>query len=254
MSLISSLSLCLIIFKLNLFPGYELISFNPDDQSVVLNGMTTLSNIQLATPIIDGVESMQGNLHLSSGPSSLSINSESIEFKSPGGLKVISSKTGEEIFPAKLSSLSLPSELSSLSLPGGVKGIKKIRSPINEDMVIESKTGRILIRGNQGVTLDSKIVTITGGEVNIKSSNGSIQLTAGSADYANGIIESDPDAGIFLTGIPTMNHDDTYSNKNFQYKLCVCGKTGKIFKLQMKNRETTCADVRFPESVNPCNP
>lgn len=243
----------LIIFKLNLFPGYELISFDPSDQSVVLNGMTTLSNIQLDTPVIEGVESMQGNLHLAAGPSSISVNSDSIEFKSPGGMRVVSPKTGEEIFPAKLASMSLPSELSSLSLPGGVKGIRKIRSPIDQDLVIESKTGGILLRGNQGINLDSKIVTISGAQVHLKSSNGSIQLSAGSADYANGIVESDPDAGIFLTGIPTVTHDDTYSNKNLQYKLCVCGKTGKIFKLHMKNRDTTCADVRFPESANPCS-
>ena len=239
----------LIIFKLNLFPGYELISFNPLDQSVVLNGRTTLSNIQLDTPVIQGVQSMQGNIRLTAGDSSVSVNDDSIEFKSPSGLKIISPSTGDEIFPAKLASMSLPSTLSSLSLPGGVKGIRKIRSPIDQDLVIESKSG-LLIRGNQGVNLQSKIVTVSGKQVLLKSSNGSIHLSAGSSNDQTG--DADPDAGIYLPSIPTIISDDSYSVRNLQYKLCVCGKTGKLFKLHMRNRETTCAHVRFPESDNPC--
>lgn len=54
---------------------------------------------------------------------------------------------------------------------------------------------------------------------------------------------------------PTENYprrEDEAPTYALQYKLCVCGKSGRVFKLHMKNAANTCADVRFPESINPC--
>ena len=45
---------------------------------------------------------------------------------------------------------------------------------------------------------------------------------------------------------------ESVAEHKLQHKICVCGKTGRIFQIQLKHPNHGCADVRFPESVNPC--
>jgi len=237
-SVITSLASFYLIFKLNLFPGKEMISFDSNGR-VIFNQNVDLNRIHLTNNGIKEVETITGNVVLQTSSSRLSVNDEGIEISAPNGFQVVSPETGRKIFPPDFSSLSLPSSLSSLSISGGVTGVKKIRSPVDQDLEIRGSS--IKMRGNQGVDIRGKTISIRGEQISLSSLNGSVIFDA--AD------------GIYLRGLPAYSVEADKPESfpvTVQYKVCVCGKSGRLFKLHMKTAETTCADVRFPESRNPC--
>ena len=226
-----------LMIKLNLFPGSAVISFDKTGQ-VIFNQPVDIERIHLTHNTISGVESISGDVSFETPTSHLSVNDQSIEISSPNGFQIVSPDTGDKIFPVNLSSLALPSSLSSLSVPGGIKNVKRIRSPIDSDLDIKATS--VKIRGNQGLQTEGRTVSLSAGSnIVISSLNGSIIL--------------DAHEGIYLQGLkrgvtPSPSSEETV----LQYKLCICGKSGRLFKLHLKTPDTTCADVRFPESANPC--
>ncbi|KAI1305918.1 Beta-sarcoglycan [Halotydeus destructor] len=239
LSLLTTVISLFIVIKLRLVPGSETITFSKDG-NVVFNGETNLNKIHLYQNKIKGVSQLTGNIRLEAGNSYLNVNSKGIEIGSDEGFQVISPKTGKKIFPPDFNSLSLPSTLSSLSLPGGAQNVHKIRSPIDEDLNIASKD-RVRIKGNEGVTIDGKQISLSSNGMFLSSVNGSVVL-----DAARGVVfKFDPN------DIYPKKMDSSVSG-SLQYKLCICSKSGRVFKLQMKTAQSSCADVRFPESINPC--
>ena len=222
-----------LMIKLRLFPGLETIVFK-EDGSVVFNHGVEMDTLHLATNAISGVQVIEGNILIQAGGSRMSVNKEGIQVSARQGLRVLSSKTGEQIFPVDFGSLPLPASLSSLTLNSGAKNVKKIRSPVDEDLEVSG--GSVKIGGSQGIRVEGRVVSIDGRDIQLTSQNGSIVLDAA--------------AGIYMPAL--LGKADGSDKSNLQYKLCICSKTGLLFKLHMKTAETTCADVRFPESANPC--
>lgn len=146
-------------------------------------------------------------------------------------------ETDRQLFPIDFGMLSIPS-IPSLSLPGGAKDVNKIRSPTDQDLNIESKK-RIRIRGNEGIDLESKRIEMDASSIFLSSVNSSIIFEAKEGIYLN---------------MKTFKRvvDNSVSDLKLQHKLCVCGKTGRIFRIQVKHSNHGCSDVRFPESANPC--
>lgn len=126
-------------------------------------------------------------------------------------------------------------------MPGGAKNVHKIRSPIDQDLTISAKE-RIRIKGNEGIKLDGKEIHFTSNGMFLTSVNGSVVLEG--------------KRGVSFNLNPLDNYprkEDEERTTALHYKLCICAKSGRVFKLHMKNAHNTCADVRFPESINPCN-
>ena len=223
-----------LVAKFNLFPGPALISFD-EDGYLIFRQSVDMDWVRLTHNTVSGVESISGDVVFETPASSVTVNNEKVEFISPNGFQVTSPETGDKIFPGNLSSLSLPSSLSSLAVTAGIKDVKRIRSPVDSDLDIRG--GSVKLRGNLGFHAEGRTVSLLAAKDIITSSfNGSVVL--------------DAHEGIYLKGLKRSPGGQT--GEDSQYKLCVCGKSGRIFRLHAKTPDTTCADVRFPESANPC--
>ena len=185
-----------------------------------------------------GISSISGDLIMESATSAINVNDNGIQITSDNGFEVRTEDTDRQLFPIDFGLLSIPS-IPSLSLPGGAKDVNKIRSPTDQDLNIESKN-RIRIRGNEGIDLESKRIEMEASSLFFSSINSSIIFEAKEGIHIN-----------MKTFKRVVNNKDS-SDLKLQYKLCVCGKTGRIFRMQIKQSSHGCADVRFPESANPC--
>jgi hypothetical protein len=239
-SMLTTIASLVIIVKLRLFPNMELMTFTRDSH-VLFHGDTDLDRVHLYNNQIRGVGSISGEISLEAGDSYLSISSKGIEVSSPEGFQIKSKKSGKTIFPPDFGAIALPS-IASLSVPGGAKNVHKVRSPIDQDLGIYARE-RIKIRGNEGVDIDSKEITFTSVGLYMSSVNASIVL-----EGAHGVT-----LNMDSLELPPKGRDDAEAKTGpLQYKLCICGKSGRVFRLQLKHGANHCGDVRFPESINPC--
>ena len=97
------------------------------------------------------------------------------------------------------------------------------------------------IRGNEGIDLESKRIEMEASSLFLSSINSSIILDAKEGIYLN-----------MKTLGKIVDNKESFGDQRLQNKLCVCGKTGRIFQIQLNHPSHGCADVRFPESINPC--
>lgn len=199
-----------------------------------------IENVLLKQNKISGLSSITGNIALQTGLSSLKLNSDGIRIVSPGGFEVRNPKTGQLLYPFDFSSTPL-NTIKTLSVPNGIRDVKMIRSPVDEDLNI-SANQRIKIRGNDGVKVGGRHIDIDASSIFLASINSSIVLDAHEGIYLN--IEA------LRNRISAHNQSET--NIKFQYKLCICGRNGRLFRIPIKDQSTSCADVRFPQSENPC--
>jgi len=235
-SILTTITNLTIIYKLRLFPDMEFMTFI--NENVLFHGDVDLDKVLLSKSQINGVSTISGDLILESGTSAININDNGIQITSDNGFEVRTKDTGKLIFPIDFGSLSIPS-IPSLSLPGGAKDVNKIRSPTEQDLGIYSRE-KIKIRGNEGIDLESKKIDINGSSIFLSSINSSIILDAKEGVYIN------------MKTFKGIVDENSNNDKQLQHKLCVCGKTGRIFQIQLRHQSHGCADVRFPESVNPC--
>ncbi|XP_054166122.1 beta-sarcoglycan-like [Oppia nitens] len=217
----------------------ELMSFV--NENVLFHGNVDLDKILLFKNQINGVSTISGDIILESGTSALNINDNGIHMTSDNGFEVRTKDSDKLIFPIDFSSFSIPT-IPSLALPGGAKDVNKIRSPSDQDLNIRSQQ-KIKIRGNEGIDLESKRISFNGSSIFMSSIKGSIILDSKQGIHINTKI---------FENIIHPNKDQQSGDKQLQYKLCVCGKTGRIFQIQLRHPSHGCADIRFPESANPC--
>lgn len=244
-SILTAIANVIIIYKLRLVPGFEFFTFNSD--SVVIHKDAYIERVLLAKNRIHGLKTITGNIELQSGPhTKLKLNSDGIQIVAPKGFEVCDlSDQGQRLFPFNFSDIPL-SNIKTLSVPKGIKDVKMIRSPIDEDLRIEAKES-VIIRGNNGVRIDGRQVTLEANNFFLSSINSSIVMDAHQGIYLN--MDSFRHRIVSKSNSSTANH---FSPKLLQNKLCVCGKNGRLFQIKMKDASTTCADVRFPQSDNPC--
>ncbi|KPM10974.1 sarcoglycan-like protein [Sarcoptes scabiei] len=238
-SISTTITLLIIIYRLRLIPGFEYFTIT-DDGDIVFHRDTYIDRIQLQQNQIDDVESITGNVALESGSSSLRINRDGIELRSRSGLEVRCPKTGKILFPFDISSIPLDS-IKTLSVPNGIGDVKMIRSPIDKDLVISS-TKKLNFRGNKGIHLEGKKIRLEANKIYLSSKNSNIILDGKKGVYLN--MER------FKNKIITEKQP--FDASKLQYKLCVCGKNGRLFKMAVKDQSSSCSDARFPESDNPC--
>lgn len=245
-SIATTITLLAIIYRLRLIPGFEY--FTIIDDNVILHKDTYIDRILLSNNNrISGLSSITGNIRFESGQSLLHINNNGIRLKSKNGLEIRSSSNDQLLFPFDLSSLPLNS-IKTLSVPNGIRDVKMIRSPLNEDLNIISK-GNIRIRGNEGINVEGKQIKVDGKNIFLSSLNASIIMDGHKGIYL--------DMNSFKSRIVRRHsrpeeESSTSEQMDLQYKLCICGRNGQLFRMAIKDSSSSCADARFPKSDNPC--
>ena len=235
-SILTFLTCIVIIYQLKLFPNLQLVSVN-EDNDLVFNENARIDQILLQQSAPLNLSQLSGNIRIKSGSSYLNFGHHGLEICSSNGLNVYSSSTGKLLYPFNKSHLQL-SSIPFLLIPGGVKNVHKIRSPSDNDLKINSKQS-VSVSGNEGVSIHSKQLHFKAHSINLTSLDAEITLNG-----RNGII---------FDSSPILNNHSKLDDEKFQYKICICAKNGRMFKLKLKDASNNCADVRFPESFNPCN-
>ncbi|XP_066931611.1 beta-sarcoglycan-like [Clytia hemisphaerica] len=112
-----------------------------------------------------------------------------------------------------------------------------LSSPVNEDLELVARDGGIFLTGNQHVTFDAgrKIEISSYEDLSIAVKNSNNKLTI--------------DGGLKLNRlrVPSSRDEDAHIEDE-RYRLCVCTKTGQLFRAKMVNDMMTCAIA----SENPC--
>lgn len=146
--------------------------------------------------------------------------------------KVVNPNTGKQIFSTEYPSFGLPKAVKKLS----VKHVRvnKVASPVNRRLSLESDY-QARLRGNEGLHMRAWEVVITAGkELYLKSRNSSIWL--------------DGHKGTELNMVKFAKSANSSGYGPWQYKLCVCIPSGKIFRIPSDNLDSNCANV----VGNPC--
>ncbi|KAJ6225533.1 hypothetical protein RDWZM_004078 [Blomia tropicalis] len=231
-----------IIYKLRLIPGFQFFDFTSNN--AIFHKDTFIDRILLTKNKIVGLSQINGDIELKSGHTSMHVNHDGIDISSFQGFEVRSPKTNKLLFPFDFSSVPLTS-IKTLSVPGGIRDVKMIRSPIEDDLNIVASE-RIRIRGNKGIRVEGKRIDIQADNIFLSSANSSIILETHQGIYLNMNMFKDH---IINRELPTSS---TINTPKTQYKLCVCAKNGRLFRISSKNQSSSCADARFPQSENPC--
>ncbi|CAG2113075.1 unnamed protein product [Medioppia subpectinata] len=193
-SILTTITNLIIIYKLKLFPDMELMTFI--NENVLFHGEVDLDRVLLSKSQINGISTISGDLILESGSSAININDNGIQITSDNGFEVRARDSNKLIFPIDFRSLSIPS-LPSLSLPGGAKNVNKIRSPTDQDLNIQSHH-KIKIRGNEGIDIESKRIEMNASSIFLSSINGVIIMDSKEGIHINmktfnGIVDSTKD-------------------------------------------------------------
>ena len=252
-SLATTLTNVVIIYKLRLIPGFQYFDVTKD--RVIFHKDAYIDKILLAKNKISGLSTVTGNIELRSGNSSLRLDHNGIEVSATYGFEVRCPHTGEQLFPFDFSSVPLTT-VRTLSVPSGISEVKLIRSPVNEDLNIFAKE-RIRIRGNKGVTIEGKHINVQAASIFLASINSSITMDAPGGVYLNmhllrnKMIGSEGGSG-GQTGADGGQSISKPTSRLPQFLLCVCAKNGRLFRMAVKDHTSSCADARFPQSENPC--
>ena len=240
-SFITSMASLVFIMKLNLIPGLEPIKYN-DNLTTIQNDFLVLNQIYLNENKISVKEDINGNLSFETPNAYLKLNSDQIEFYAKDELAFKSIASKNKLFPPDFSKIdSIP--ISHLAIPNGLQMVNKIRSPTDQDLRIEASNSLVL-KGNNGLKLDSKQISLKSSQISINSLNSTINF-----DTTNGEIYLQFENNL---RIQSNNKKIDLQEQSVYYKLCICGN-GLLFKLMIKDETTKCNDVRFPVSSDPCS-
>lgn len=249
----TTLTNILIVYKLGLVPGFKYFTLYPDSEQVVFHKAVQIPKLVLGKSKVTRLESIVGETELRSHGARISILNDRIEMAARKGLEIIDSENGQTLYPFDLEKMPITS-IKSLSVPKGLFDVKYIRSPTNEDLRIVSNRN-VRFRGNQGVRIEGKHVDMSANDLIFLSSvNGSIILDGQEGVYLN--------MNSFRDNLVNDDDDDQKNNSSelggeesspkWQFKLCICGRNGQLFRIAVKDQLSSCADARFPQSENPC--
>lgn len=259
-SMATTLTLSTIIYKLRLIPGFAFMDF-ASDGSVVFHKDAYIDRVQMGKGgRLSRLSTITGNVEVRAGEeSTLRLDETGVRISARKGFQVACPSTGQRLFPVDFSSALPLQTIKRLSVPAGVRDVKLIRSPVDEDLLVRAKD-RIRIRGNRGVAFESKTIRMRAGSIFLASLNGSISLDgqegvfldmkafAGRIQAPSSSSSSADSSSSSSSGNPSVDS----SLKVAQFQLCVCAKNGRLFRVPVKDASSSCADARFPQSENPC--
>lgn len=165
------------------------------------------------------------------------MGNEGIDIKGLNVMVVRDSMTNLPVFTTS-SKLIYHLEKPTKNLESTFIHAREIVSPIDRKLEIQSQN--MFVRGIEGTKIDGKEVFASADQhISLKSSNGSIELSAQNAIYLN------------FERIPKVT---AQRNSDLQYKLCVCYPKGTFYRVPLlKLHDVSDPCKHFDKSYyNPC--
>lgn len=114
----------------------------------------------------------------------------------------------------------------------------KITSGTDEKLSILARQ-KLDVKGSEGLLMKGKDILLTADKhLNITSENGSISLQGDKGVY------------IDIEHFPVADIENGLRRTHVQYKMCVCFPTGRLYRVQVKNRDSGCYIPQY--ALNPC--
>ncbi|CAN7937689.1 unnamed protein product [Ixodes hexagonus] len=235
--------------SLEFLPGAQLVRFlnNADLGSVILHkgvlgafkdsDLTFTGNNQPASLLtVEPRRPGRPQSDAATGPS-LEVGPEKTVVSNVKEFRVRSPTTGRTVFSTEYQGFDLPKGIPNLNVQEA--HVSRLTSSKQDSLLISSPY-QIMLKGNAGLDMEGQNVTLAAGHnLFLRSVNQSITL--------------DGRKGIRLSVDKLPISVDPPSGAQFQYKLCVCMPSGRVFRVPVREQGFGCNDVRFPESINPCS-
>ena len=155
----------------------------------------------------------------------------------------------EPLAPVSLDNAILSHDTSSLNSPNGIKNVKRIRSPNDDDLRIESVSSNLILSGNLGVKSVAVESSIESNDVRIFSRDSEIVIASHLGVQFPLLSRCALDSEKFQ--LPNNDYfQDNISRMNL-YQTCVC-RNGRMFKIRKRDESESCTEAKFPISANPC--
>ncbi|EEC13237.1 sarcoglycan, putative, partial [Ixodes scapularis] len=227
--------------------GMESLEFLPGAQLVRFLNNADLGRVILHKGVIgafkDSDLTITGNAHPASlkiffvaSGASLEVGPDRTVVSNVGEFRVRSPTTGRTIFSTEYQGFDLPKGIPNLNVKEA--HVSRLTSAKQDSLLISSPY-QIMLKGNAGLDMEGQNVTLSAGHNLFLRSNQSVTL--------------DGRKGIRLSVDKLPISTDPSSGAQFQYKLCVCMPSGRLFRVPVREQGFGCNDVRFPESINPCS-
>lgn len=114
----------------------------------------------------------------------------------------------------------------------------KISSGTDEQLGVLSRQ-RLDVKGSEGLVMKGKDILFSADKhLNITSENGSISLQG-----KDGVF-------IDIEKFPRADTENGLRRTHVQYKMCVCFPTGRLFRVQARNKDSGCYIPQY--AANPC--
>ena len=237
LALINFIVLMVIIHVLEISPyGMEAVEFMPEIGSVKFLKDLFATVITVGSGLISGFSGEPLNIVAENGDivfqvrqgshgnePQLRISPFEVSLANIDNFRVLDPESGKIYFDAFAPEFDISNPIESLA----AKEVETNRlvSPINEDLFIKSDA-KLDLTGAEGIKIEGKNVNFDAGQdVSITSTTGSITLKG----------------GVVLDPLALPVGGGGYPGETAQFKLCICGKSGKIFAVPVlsksKNRQ-----------------
>ncbi|CAL8094211.1 unnamed protein product [Orchesella dallaii] len=221
---------------LRLGVGMESIEFLP--RHLKFFGNTDLDEIYKRDGIIQGFQNKPmeiygdngGEVHLwvrEGSQPSLSVERNVINITKVNGVRVVD-KRGREMFSTNTPTLGLPRGVQKLDVR--VAKTNRITSAVNATLQLES-TSFTYLRGSEGTHIEGKqFIWKADQDIVLKSVNGSILMQGKEGIYLN--VHDLP--LVRESGVTRQSYTyTTHGKKEPQYQLCICMPDGKLFRIEI---------------------
>lgn len=172
----------------------------------------------------------------SPNPSTLTLRPDGMLVSNVDNFQVINPNNGKTVFSSDYSGFSLPVSVKSLNVQKA--RVNRISSPVDKPLSITSEK-QIKFTGSEGIFMSSReLVWSAQQNLILKTVNGSIRL--------NGT------HGIFITMKKRPIINEPYESYNRQYKICVCSRNRRLFRIPIHNTNYNCANAVVSGKISPC--
>lgn len=235
LAVLNFIVLIIIAHVLEISPrGMEAIEFMPAQGSVKFLKHLIAPMITVGSGLISGFakepmnvvaengdlvfQVLQGSLRGGGGAPQLRVSPHEISLTNVENFRIIDPENGQVYFDAFAPEFDISDPVETLA--ASEVETNRLVSPLKEDLLIKSDSGLELV-GAEGIQAEAKSMKFEAGQdMSMTTTTGSITL--------DGEVNLDPLA------LPVGGGG--YLSEVAQYKLCICGKSGKLFAVPVKSK------------------
>ena len=255
LALLNLIVLLVIIHVLEITPaGMEAIEFLPTRGSVKFLKDLVVPALTVGSGFISGFAGEPLNLEAENGDvvfqvkhgslggqPQLRVSPQEISLINVDSFRILDPETGQVYFDAFAPEFHMEDPIESLA--ASEIETNRLVSPLNKDLFIKSDSGLDLM-GAEGISVESKSLDIEAGQdITLTSSSGSISL----------------DGQVTLDPLALPIGGGGYPGETTQFKLCICGSSGKIFPVPVKSKMKDAKSAsglaclqKFNDQPHPC--